>query len=203
MERGGRSSSLGDLSGTPWTARAEPGNFRSLADVRPSMDQQLEDILDQGSPIGSASGDQALLDEDSDEHGDTNSTHTATADMVTPMTVDNDNTDTQQGITQDPLYHHCKYTRRSAFMDRLVSVEADNSFGSSVHSQSPPVGDLTDHDGYGKTFHGSRFKQGQVTVNQSVSFLFDPSSLLCVMCESGHTIVENKPVTVFLSDQID
>jgi hypothetical protein len=46
-----------------------------------------------------------------------------------------------------------------------------------------------------------RFKQGQVTVNQSVSFSFDPSSLLCVTCESGHTIIDNKPVTVFFSDQ--
>jgi hypothetical protein len=201
MESGGRSSSLGDLSGISWTARAEPGNFRSLVDVRPSTEHQLEDILDQGSPIGSASGDQALLDEDSDEHEDTDSTHAATADMVTPMTVDMDNTETQQGITQDPLYHQCKDARRSTFMDRLVSVAADNSFGSSVYSQSPPVGDLTDHDGYGKTFHGSRFKQGQVTVNQSVSFSFDPSSLLCVTCESGHTIIENKPVTVFFSDQ--
>jgi hypothetical protein len=83
MESGGRSSSLEDLSGISWTARAEPGNFRLLVDVQHSTEQQLEDILDQESPIGSASGDQALLDEDSDEHGDTNSTHTATADMVT------------------------------------------------------------------------------------------------------------------------
>ncbi len=201
IESGGRSSSLGDLSGITWTARADPGSFRSLVDVQPSTGHHLEDILDQGSPIGSASGDQALLDEDSDEHEDTDSPHVENADMVTPMTVDTDNTWTQHGNTQDPLYHQCKDARRSTFMDRLVSVAADNSFGSSVYSQSPSIGDLTDHDGYGKTFHGSRFKQGQVTVNQSVSLSFDPSSLLCVTCEAGHTIIDNKPVTIFFSDQ--
>jgi hypothetical protein len=111
------------------------------------------------------------------------------------MTVDlgvTGNTD-----TDDPLYHQCKKARRSAFTDRLVSVSADGTFRSSVTTTSPSVGNMTDHDGLTSTFHGSRIREGQATVNQSVSMTFDPNKLTCVICKNEHGIVGKKPVTIF------
>jgi hypothetical protein len=80
-------------------------------------------------------------------------------------------------------------------------VSVDGTFGSSVSSTSPPVGNLTDHDGLNKTFHGSRIRKGNETVNQSISLSFDPNNLTCVTCAAEHPIVGSKPVTVFFSDQ--
>jgi hypothetical protein len=155
-----------------------------------------EDLLDHGSPSSCDNADPALLDEDSDNSdGNDNGNN----DIVTPMTVDTGMTGNSD--IDDPLYHQCKKARRSAFTDRLVSVSSDGTFGSSVTTISPSVGNMTDHDGLTTTFHGSRIREGQATVNQSVSMTFDPNKMTCVICKNEHAIVGKKPVTVFFSDQ--
>jgi hypothetical protein len=80
-------------------------------------------------------------------------------------------------------------------------VSVDGTFGSSVTSMSSPIGSLTDHEGLNKTFHGSRIRKGNETVNQSISLSFDPNNLTCVSCATEHPIGKTKPVTVFFSDQ--
>jgi hypothetical protein len=60
---------------------------------------------------------------------------------------------------------------------------------------------MTDHDGLTSMFHGSHIREGQVTVNQSVSMTFDPNKMTCVTCKNEHAIVGKKLVTIFFSDQ--
>jgi hypothetical protein len=193
MDTGARAASMFDLNRAHRPPQ-RPGRdlHRSLGDIRGSPLDMAEDLLDHGSPSSCDNADPALLDEDSDN---SDGKH----DIVTPMTVDTGTTGNSD--IDDPLYHQCKKARRSAFTDRLVSVSSDGTFGSSFMTISPSVGNMTDHDGLTTTFHGSRIREGQVTVNQSVSMTFDPNKMTCVICTNEHAIVGKKPVTVFFSDQ--
>jgi hypothetical protein len=76
------------------------------------------------------SGDQALFDDDSDGPEDKDTFYDTNATM--PMTVDSneitDMTD-RTDSTNDPIYLQCKTARRTSFVDRLVSVPVDGTFG--------------------------------------------------------------------------
>ncbi len=106
---------------------------------------RTEVYFGQRSPAGNVSGDQALVDDDSDgpedkdTFYDTNATMPMTVDSneitdMTDMTDKTDKTDKtdRRDSTNDLIYHQCKTASRTSFVDRLVSV---------------PVGNLTDHDG--------------------------------------------------------
>ncbi len=188
---GGRSASMMDLTGgSPPVQQTRREHHLSLEDIRGRDTLHMDELLDHGSPSGSEMADPAILDaDDSDGFSDT--------DDVMPMTVDVD----RQNTIEDPLYHRCKKARRSAFTDRLVSVSGDGTFGSSVTTTSIPIGHLTDHGGLSKTFHGSRIREGNATVNQTISLSFDPNKMTCVSCETEHAIISNKPVTLFFTDQ--
>jgi hypothetical protein len=151
------------------------------------------------APASSASADPALLDEDSDYQEETPAAEPSSGSCtITPM---DESTSVLSTDTSDLLYHQCKTARRTAFTDKLVSISGDGTFGTCVSSQSPPVVNLTDHEGLDRTFHGSRIREGSETVNQSISVSFDPSKFTCVSCKTEHTILGKKPVTVFFSDQ--
>jgi hypothetical protein len=211
MERAARSRSLADLtdsaagrahaSGTvhaPGTATAH----LSLLDLSGTGNLAEESLLDAGSPAGSpgcsTECDPSLLDFDSDNPG------TETGDGINTegdnMLVDNVMPD-QLTSSIDPLYHQCKIARRMSFVDRLVSVTNDGTFGSIVTSPSPHIGHLTDHDGLANTFCGSRIQKGTVTANQSISLSFDPTNMSCISCTTEHPIIGSLPITVVFSDQ--
>jgi hypothetical protein len=99
------------------------------------------------------SGDQALFDDDSDgpedkdTFYDTNATMPMTVDSneITDMTDMTDRTDMtdktdktdktdRRDRTNDPIYLQCKTARRTSFVDRLVSVPVDGTFGLRVSS---------------------------------------------------------------------
>ncbi len=44
----------------------------------------------------------------------------------------------------------------------------------------------------GETFHEARTNKGNITVNQGISFLFNPSSLKCISCTRVHNIISEK-----------
>ncbi len=69
------------------------------------------------------------------------------------MAVDNVIPETPSSYT-DPLYQQCKNARRMSFVDRLISVTNDGTFGTIVTSPSPHIGHLSDHEGLERTFHG-------------------------------------------------
>jgi hypothetical protein len=197
METGGRWSSMADINRAKPTTPSGSQLHRSLVDIRVESTLAAEDLLDHGSPASCGLADPTLLDDDSD--GNTEARDNGNdGNTVTPMTVDSNAT----GDTiEDPLYHQCRTARRTSYTDKLVSVSGDGTFGSFVSSQSPPIGNLTDHPGFCDTFHGSRIRSGTEIVNQSVSMSFDPSKLLCVTCKTEHPILGKKPTTVFFSDQ--
>jgi hypothetical protein len=116
------------------------------------------------------------------------------------MIIYNVNTD-QPYRYVDPLYHQCKTARRMAYVERLVSVTNDGTFGTIVTSPSSQIGHLTDHDNLEHTFHGSRIQKGNVTVNQSVSMSFNPTNMSCITCKSEHKIMAGSPFMVIFSDQ--
>ncbi len=102
------------------------------------------------------------------------------------MTVDNVILETPNSYT-NPLYQQCKNARRMSFVDRLISVTNDGTFGTIVTSPAQQIGHLTDHGGLEHTFHGSRIQKGNCTVNQSISLSFDPTNMSCLSCTTEHT----------------
>jgi hypothetical protein len=75
----------------------------------------------------------------------------------------------------DAIYYQCCSARVTGFKDTLVSATTDETCGKRVISQSP--GTLDDHGGIEHTFRGSWVLKENCTVNQSITFSFDPSSL--------------------------
>jgi hypothetical protein len=135
------------------------------------------------------------MDSDTPESGETSEDVNKDADMII------ENLSVSENKILDPLYYQCKTARRMSFVDRLISVTNDGTFGTSVTSSSPQIAHLTDHDGLHNTFNGSRIKKGTETVNQSMSTSFDPNSLVCISCPSEHKIIGCVPITVAFSDQ--
>jgi hypothetical protein len=127
--------------------------------VRDLLPLPEENLLDNGFTASNLSSEPALLNEDRDipEMSDNISDN----NVEMHMTVDNDNDNGGQedtDATTNPLCHQCKTARRTSFVDHLVSVSNDSTFGTYDTSPSPHVGHLTDHVGLSKTFSGSRIK---------------------------------------------
>ncbi len=97
-------------------------------------------------PVSHGSADTALLDEDSDSQPSNNEAGATEENIVTPMAVE-DSAPGQSDNTSDPLYHQCKTAWRTAFVEKLVSVSGDRTFGSCVSSQASTIGNLTDDAG--------------------------------------------------------
>jgi hypothetical protein len=205
MERAARSRSLADLTDSAAGRAHASGTATahlSLLDLSGTGYLAEESLLDAGSPAGSpgcsTECDPSLLDFDSDNPGiETDDGLNIDGDK---MLVDNVMPDQLTSII-DPLYHQCKIARRMSFVDRLVSVMNDGTFGSIVTSPSPQIGHLTDHDGLANTFCGSRIQKGTVTANQSISLSFDPTNMSCISCTAEHPIIGSLPITVVFSDQ--
>jgi hypothetical protein len=205
MERAARSRSLADLTGgaAGHTHTSGPTTAHlSLLDLSGTSQLAEESLLDAGSPAGSPGCspecDPSVLNFDNDSPGTEKDDGLNTYDDK--MLIDNVISD-QQTSNIDPLYHQCKIACRMSFVDRLVSVTNDGTFGSILTSPSPQIGHLTDHDGLANTFCGSRIQKGNVTVNQSISLSFDPTNMSCISCTAEQMIVGSLPITVIFSDQ--
>jgi hypothetical protein len=101
----------------------------------------------------------------------------------------------------DSVYYQCRSARTMCQKDTLVSVTVDESFGKRVIVQSPNIGSFEDHDEMGNTFHGSRIMKGNDVVNESISASFDPAKLVCISCNTEHTVIGKKPSCFMFSDQ--
>ncbi len=101
----------------------------------------------------------------------------------------------------DAVYYQCRSARTSTYKDTLISVSQDETFGKKIIAPSTAIGSLEDHGDVAHTFHGSRLMKGNVTVNQSISCTFDPSTLTCICCKDKHPAFSKKPSVVLLSDK--
>jgi hypothetical protein len=190
MERAGRSRSLVDLSCSgeeTSPASSTPVNHQSLLDFRTNTLHAEENLLDAGSPASPGCNtecDPTLLDNDSDSP----ETGNAVGDNAEDVNMIIDNVIIDQPYSNvDPLYHQCKTARRMAYVERLVSVTNNGTFGTIIISPSSQIGHLTDHDNLENMFHGSRIQKGNVTVNQSVSM-----SLTLRTCPASHANLSTK-----------
>ncbi len=166
-----------------------------------------------GSPsreLSALEHDTGLLDYESDgqEH-ESNNRHPASSSMSTgdlqyqaAMDIEMaGSSKSPVNNVMDSVYFQCRSARTLCQKDTLVSVSVDESFGKRVIVQSSSIGSFEDHEGICKTFHGSRIMKGNCTVNESISSSFDPSKLVCVSCDSEHTVIGNKPSVFLFSDQ--
>jgi len=102
-------------------------------------------------------------------------------------------------------HFQCCAARAASSQIEATSISIDSTFGSSVKLDPENIGSLNpegDMD-VGKTFRGARIKRGGETVNQSVTMSIDPSTLVCVTCDTEHPVINSpdNPVVVILSDQ--
>jgi hypothetical protein len=101
----------------------------------------------------------------------------------------------------DATYFQCRAARMSSHKDLLISVSQDESFGKTVTVQSASIGSFEDHGNLTNTFLGSRMMRGNETVNQLISASVDPAKLICISCETEHSIIGKDPLVVMFSDQ--
>jgi hypothetical protein len=172
--QGNTSSSVGDIPASYTSSETEHGI----------------ELLIAGSPISDNTViDTEILDYESDDSSSPDGGKLATA-VGQPTAMDTSNTEKDQatscpGTTEhlNATYYQCRSSRLNSFRKALISISADGTFGKKVVSMSPSFGSLEDHDGIGKTFHGSRIMKNNVTVNQSCSMSFDPCNFTCVSCD--------------------
>jgi hypothetical protein len=184
---------------------------RSIPDLNREADLEYGiELLVSGSPIGEGGiCNDDLLDYDSD--------NSSVQQQVAPqrdsgqLTMETYSHTTSSGhatsatskniIVTDAMYHQCRNSRLSDRRDNLVSISSDSTFGKQIVTQSATVGSFEDHPGLDKTFHGSHVLKGNVTVNQSLSCSFDPSTLTCLSCKTEHDVIGSVPMSICFSDQ--
>jgi hypothetical protein len=217
----GRTTSLLDIPGTSsgtsseagiceagiggQDATGKPGNTsRSIPDLSTEADFEYGvELLVSGSPIGDdVICNDALLDYDSDnssvqqqvaQHSNSGQL-TMETDTYTTSSESATSAPSKNIIVTDAMYHQYRNSRLSDRRDNLVSISADSTFGKQIVTQTATVGSFEDHPGLDKTFHGSRVLKGNLTVNQSLSCSFDPSTLTCFSCKTEHDAIGNVPM---------
>jgi hypothetical protein len=154
-------------------------------------------------PLNTLNSDSSLLDYESDGQDSAVAAlqpALSSADPLLQAAMDTKQAGSSQPVVtsvMDTVYYQCHSARISCQKDTLV----DESFSKRMTIQSPSIGSLEDHDGIGNTFHGSGVMKGNCTVNESISFSFDPSKLMCVSCSVEHEIIGKKPVVFLFTDQ--
>ena len=117
---------------------------------------------------------------------------------------------TGTGVTSsDPrgncaAYIQCKSARTAGLRTPATDTTFGKTIGKTVFMEKSRVGSLeTGSDPlFTETFRGSRICSNGQSVNQNISFSFDPATMNCCICKSHHNIIPNNSGVVFLvSDQ--
>jgi hypothetical protein len=88
-------------------------------------------------------------------------------------------------------YYQCKMARAASMCIDSTSIDFDNSGGDTKQVQFNSISSL---DCIGdtevmRTFRGTRMSSNNITVKQNISMSYDPATLKCIVCESGHNIL--------------
>jgi len=105
-------------------------------------------------------------------------------------------------------YLQCKAARAaSLFQHEVTNVDISEESGKADTTSIFPIGSLncTGDTEVLRTFRGTRMSSNNITVNQNISFSYDPATLLCIICEEPHNILATgeggaPPILIF-SDQ--
>ena len=101
-------------------------------------------------------------------------------------------------------YYQCKAARAATFAQKCTNIELGENIGSDKEVNFTPISSL---DCIGdtevlNTFRGTRMSSNNVSVNQNISFSYDPSTLTCMICETPHSILKTgagdaPPILIF------
>jgi hypothetical protein len=88
-------------------------------------------------------------------------------------------------------YYQCKMARAASLGSDSTSVDFDKNGGKTKPVQFNSISSL---DCIGdtevlRTFCGTRMSSNNITVNQNISMSYDPATMKCIVCESGHNIL--------------
>jgi hypothetical protein len=102
-------------------------------------------------------------------------------------------------------YYQCKMARAASLGSDSTSVDFDTNGGKTKPVQFNSISSL---DCIGdtevlRTFCGTRMSSNNITVNQNISLSYYPATMKCIVCESGHNILnkgqgDSPPHTCFL-----
>jgi hypothetical protein len=104
-------------------------------------------------------------------------------------------------------YYQCKMARAASLGSDSTSVDFDKNGGKTKPVQFNSISSL---DCIGdtevlRTFCGTRMSSNNITVNQNISMSYDPATMKCIICESGHNILNkgqgDSPPTLVFCDQ--
>jgi hypothetical protein len=88
-------------------------------------------------------------------------------------------------------YYQCKMARAASLGSNSTSVDFDKEGDKTKPVQFNLISSL---DAIGdtevlRTFCGTRMSSNNITVNQNISFSYDPATMKCIVCESGHNVL--------------
>jgi hypothetical protein len=89
-------------------------------------------------------------------------------------------------------YLQCKAARAaSLFQHEVTRVDISEESGKADTTSIFPIGSLncTGDTEVLRTFRGTHMSSNNITVNQNISFSYDPATLLCIICEKHHNIL--------------
>jgi hypothetical protein len=104
-------------------------------------------------------------------------------------------------------YHQCKTARVASMTQMCTSVEVGKDIGTEKQIGFNPVGSFNciGDTEILRTFRGSRLTSNDTDVNQNISLSFDPATLVCVVCEKPHPILQTgeggAPPIIVITDQ--
>jgi hypothetical protein len=105
-------------------------------------------------------------------------------------------------INLGSTYKQCSAARKAS--STMTVTEFKNGSITTASAIAPDIGSLAWNGDPSvlKTFHGGRATKSGRTVNECISFSFDPRNLTCVGCETPHSIFNPlKPPVIILADQ--
>jgi hypothetical protein len=162
-------------------------------------DPEDTDIFSHGSPIREDfHPDNSVLDSDDGDESNTDGTSRNNVIVSIDTSTGNSSAHAQH---LDAVYYQCRSARTAKMTLDLISISRDSTVGQKVTSATPCIGTFEDHSGIDKTFHGSRFQRGPLTVNQSISASFDLAKLICVSCDTKHVVISDCPLVLLFTDQ--
>jgi len=135
-----------------------------------------------------------------EEKGDAESSYTGTSYATSQVSDESeDETDDRSTTSHGQVdlgsgYVQCRAAREAGSIGRVVDISCNENMMSAEEKKADRIGTLEnslDPD-IKNCFKGARIEKNGNVVNQFMSCLFDPSTLLCITCSREHKVLEGE-----------
>jgi len=167
------------------------------------MENNSETIGDEEAMHWLFGPDQEEDDDNREQESQTRTDRTSTEGDVIPAATENPNEPGEKRFNE--LYYRCRAAREKQNATKMVETASKTTVGQEVmKSDTISRGKLEDtKEVIGSCFVGSRLKDREKVVNQTVCMSIDPRMTKCIVCKTEHDILtgDKRSKGFLLSDQ--